>query len=147
MGNEGLAIKLYRIGNWAVKKRIPIIPGFMTRLNRLVCSCDIPSETVIGRSTSFVHNGLGCVVNADAIIGENCRIYQNVSIAGRNGRGAPIIGNNVFIGAGACILGGVKIGDGASIGANAVVISDVPAFSVAVGIPAKIVKNKTSQEE
>ena len=65
---------------------------------------------------------------------------QNVSIAGRGpGNGTPIIEDDVMIGCGACILGGVKIGKGAKIGANAVVLKDVPAGSIAVGIPAKII--------
>ena len=65
---------------------------------------------------------------------------QNVSIAGRNNRGTPVIGNNVFIGAGACVLGGIKIGNNVSIGANAVVLDDIPDNSVVVGIPGKVVK-------
>lgn len=136
--NGGLLMKIYRMGNFCYRKKIPILPGFFSRLNRVLLSCDLPSETKIGKGTSFVHNGLGCVVNPDSIIGENCRIYQNVSIAGRHERGCPIIEDDVFIGAGACILGGVRIGKGSSIGANAVVITDVPANSIAVGVPAKI---------
>lgn len=134
----GLVMKIYRMGNFCYRKRIPILPGFFTRLNRVLLSCEIPSETTIGKGTSFVHNGLGCVINPDSIIGNNCHIYQNVSIAGRHERGCPIIEDNVFIGAGACILGGIRIGKGSSIGANAVVITDVPADSIAVGVPAKI---------
>lgn len=138
MKNEGIATKLYRIGNFFVRKKIPIIPKMIYMLNRFLYSCDIPCQTQIGEGTSFVHNGLGTVVNPEAVIGKNCCIYQNVSIAGRNGRGVPIIHDNVFIGAGACILGGVIIGEGASIGANAVVLTDIPPYSTAVGVPARI---------
>lgn len=67
------------------------------------------------------------------------RIDQHVTLGGRKGGGAPVIGNNVRIGAGAKILGPVHIGDGAQVGANAVVIKDVPANSTAVGVPARII--------
>lgn len=71
------------------------------------------------------------------MIGENTAIYQNVTIGGRGRSGCPVIGKNVFIGAGAVIMGGITIGDNARIGANAVVIHDVPDNSTAVGVPAR----------
>ena len=77
------------------------MPGLITRLIRLLYSFDLPSTTIVGEGTVFKHNGLGCVVHHHAIIGKNCTIYQNVSIAGRNGRGVPEIGDNVFVGCGA----------------------------------------------
>lgn len=108
---------------------------------RVMFSCDIPPATKIGEGTAFVHNGLGCVVNECAVIGKNCKILQNVTIGGRGEEGgAPVIGDNVLIGAGACILGMIKIGDGAKIGANAVVVKDVPKNATAIGIPATIIK-------
>lgn len=131
---------LHQIGYRASKKNIPIIPGVITRLIRLFFSFDLPSTTTVGEGTVFRHNGLGCVIHHNAIIGKNCNIYQNVSIAGREGRGIPVIGDGVEVGCGACILGGVRIGNNAKIGANAVVITDIPDNATAVGIPAKIVK-------
>jgi serine O-acetyltransferase len=122
------------------KRNIPFIPRLIQRCIRVIFSCEIPSTTSIGKGTVFVHNGLGVVVHGHAKIGENCRIYQNVTIGGRHNRGCPIIGDGVFIGAGACVLGGVRIGDGAMIGANAVVISDVPPKTVVGGIPAEVLK-------
>lgn len=88
----------------------------------------------------FAHNGLGCVVNEEAEIGDGTKILQNVSIGGRGTHGVPKIGKNVPIGCGAAILGGVCIADNAQIGANAVVLSDIPNNAVAVGIPAKVIK-------
>jgi serine O-acetyltransferase len=131
---------LFRLMHSSHKRKIPFIPSFLMRFIRVVYACELPPQTQIGRGSLFVHNGLGVVVHPKAIIGKNVKIYQNVSIAGRNNRGTPIIGNNVFIGAGACILGGVKIGDNAMIGANSVVIDDVPRNSVIVGVPGKVVK-------
>lgn len=133
---------LHRLGYNASRKNIPLIPGIITRLIRLLYSFDLPSTAEIGEGTVFRHNGLGCVVHHHAKIGKNCNIYQNVSIAGRNGRGVPVIGNDVLIGCGACVLGGGIIGDGAKIGAMSLVIEDVPPYSTVVGIPAKIVKRE-----
>jgi len=133
---------LHQFGFKAHKRNIPIIPGFITRLIRLIYSFDLPSSTKVGSGTEFKHNGLGCVIHDQTIIGDNCVIYQNVSIAGREGRGVPVLGNNIEVGCGACILGGVTIGDGARIGANAVVISNIPPNCTAVGVPAKVVKQR-----
>lgn len=69
----------------------------------------------------------------------NCKIYQNVSIAGRNNRGVPVIKDNVMIGCGACVLGGVIVEDDSMVGANAVVIHDVPIGCTVVGVPAMVV--------
>lgn len=121
-----------------------LVPALLYRIIRVVFSCELPYNTIIGRNTLFIHNGLGCVVHPKAVIGEDCRIYQNVTIGGRNGSGAPIIGNNVVIYAGACVLGGIRIGDNAQIGANAVVIRDVAEGTVVGGIPAKELKKRTN---
>ena len=82
---------------------------------------------------------MGIVLHKDCVIGNNVEIDQHVTLGGRKDDKVPIIGDNVRIGAGAKILGGVKIGDNAKIGANAVVITDVPNGSTAVGVPARII--------
>ncbi len=133
-------MRSYRCAHRLYKKRIPILPGFISRLIRVLFSCDLPYKTEIGEGTVFAHNGLGCVVNEDAKIGKYCKILQNVTIGGRDGRRPPIICDNVLIGAGACVLGDITIGKGAKIGANAVVLKDVPAGATVVGIPAKQIK-------
>ena len=134
----GLAYKIWNAGNWAYRHQIPWLPGFFCRLNRIINSCDIPSQTKIGKNVAFKHNALGVVINEYTIIGDNCVIYQNVTFAGKNFR-RPTLGKNVLVGAGAVIMGGVIIGDNASIGANAVVTHDVPEGKTVVGIPAKII--------
>lgn len=131
---------IHNIGNYLHRKRIPFIPMFIHRFIRTFFAFDLPIGTEIGDGTLFIHNGLGCVIHPRAIIGKNCKIYQNVSIAGRNGRGAPIIGDNVFIGAGACILGGVKIGNNVVIGAMTLILTDIPNDCTVVGNPARIIK-------
>ena len=89
--------------------------------------------------------GVGCVIHERCTIGDNVEIYQNVTIGG-NGKenqpspGIPTIKNNVKIYAGACVLGPIVIGDNSIVGANAVVLCDVPDNSIAVGVPAKIMQ-------
>jgi len=136
---EKKVTRYYRKANWLWRNHVPLFPGLIMRVCRVLYAVDLPYTCVIGKNVVFQHNGLGCVIHSKAIIGEGTEIYQNVTIGGRNGRGHPIIGKNVFIGAGACILGGITIGDNAVIGANATVIDDVPAFSVVVGEKAHIV--------
>ncbi|ANK38278.1 serine acetyltransferase [Staphylococcus equorum] len=118
-------------------KNIPVIPRLMQQINRLVFACDIPRSVKIGANTIFAHSGLGCVIHSSAIIGENCKIQQNVTIGGRGKHGTPIIGDNVFIGAGSTIIGNVKIGDNVTIGAMTLVLKDVDEGTTVVGIPAK----------
>ncbi|MCD7824884.1 MAG: serine acetyltransferase [Clostridiaceae bacterium] len=138
--------RYYRKANWCWKHHIPIIPGFLMRMCRVLYSIDLPYTCEVGRNVEFQHNGLGCVIHSKAVIGEGTQIYQNVTIGGRNGRGHPVIGKNVFIGASAVILGGVSIGDNAVIGANATVLEDVPAGAVVVGEKAHIAKYVDTKE-
>ncbi|MCJ0929719.1 serine acetyltransferase [Virgibacillus halodenitrificans] len=121
-------------------KNIPVLPRIINYINRIIFSCDIPSSVKIHKGTIFAHSGLGVVIHSKAIIGENCKIYQGVTIGGRGERGTPVIGNNVFIGANATIIGNVKIGDDSIIGANSLVIHDVKTESVVAGNPAKEIK-------
>jgi serine O-acetyltransferase len=107
----------------------------------------ISAQAKIGGGTVFFHHGVGCVVHSRSIIGEDCRIFQNVTIGSKwsddkDPGKPPTIGNHVQIGAGAVLLGDIRIGDYAKIGANAVVLQDVPVHSVAVGVPAKIIKSE-----
>lgn len=132
-------MRMYRIMEKLNDKNIPILPGILMRYIRVIYSCDLPVNLKLGKGVVLKHNGLGVVIHPKAIVGENTQIYQNVSIAGRNNSGTPIIGKNVFIGCGACILGGISIGDNVSIGANSVVISNIPSDSVVVGIPGKVI--------
>ncbi len=140
MSEPNLIMKCIRIMQKLKRNRIPLLPKVVQWFIRISCSADIPLEIIIGKKSVLKHNGLGVVIHERAIIKDNVVIMQNVTIGGRNGRGAPVIEDNVFIGAGACILGDINIGKNASIGANAVVISTVPENAVVVGIPGKVVK-------
>jgi serine O-acetyltransferase len=104
-----------------------------------VSGADIPLNVSIGGGLLIPHPN-GIVVHPDAIIGPNCLIFQQVTIGTRSGRGgAPQIGSHVDIGAGAKVLGGIRVGDSSKIGANSVVLIDVPAGATVVGIPARII--------
>jgi serine O-acetyltransferase len=130
--------KLYRIGNWFHRHHIPFAAVFFKALIRLIFNCAVDPRTQIGKGTFFAYGGIAVVVHKRSIIGENVTISQSVTIGGRsNQKGVPIIGNNVYIGAGAIIIGEITIGDNAVIGAGAVVIKDVESYEVCAGVPAK----------
>lgn len=117
------------------------IASFALRHYKYKLGISIPIKTEIGQGLYIGHFG-GIVVNGEARIGKNCNLSHGVTI-GRSNRGVhsgyPVIGDNVFIGPGAMIFGAVHIGNDAAIGANSVVIDDVPDNAVAVGSPARIV--------
>lgn len=129
-----------------------IAAKLLKQLNRVLFACDIGIGAQIDPSCTFYHLGLGCVIHERAVVGRDCRFFQNVTIGsawpggGTPGEGVPRVGNGVFLGCGCVLLGGIEVGDGAVIGANAVVTHDVPAGCTAVGIPARIV-GKQEQEE
>ncbi|MEZ5976933.1 MAG: serine acetyltransferase [Planctomycetota bacterium] len=104
-----------------------------------VTGCDVPIDSRIGVGLVLPHP-LGIVLHPDAEVGPNCLLFQGVTLGTREGRdGAPRLGGHVDVGAGAKILGPVVVGDHAKIGANAVVLHDVPPHGVAVGVPAKVI--------
>ena len=108
---------------------------------RIVFSCDIPAQVKMGKNCRFAHNALGVVIHPEAIIGNNCKIGQNVTIGGRSGITIlPIIEDDVEIGANSLILGPIKIGKGSKIGAGSVVLKDTPPNSVVVGNPGRVIK-------
>lgn len=109
-------------------------------INQLGDCCCIPKLQRLKDNNTVFPYPVGIVISPSAIIGKNCTIYQNVTIGQKNGKNAAIIGDNVLICANACILGNIKIGDNAIIGAGAVVIKDVPANAVVAGNPAEVIK-------
>ena len=106
----------------------------------------ITARSSIGYDTVFMHRGIGCVTHPNTVIGNYCHIAANVTFGAKwsskdaDNSLAPVVGDYVEIGAGAVLLGGIRVGNHASIGANAVVNSDVPDNCVVAGVPAKIIK-------
>lgn len=114
---------------------------FFYRLGEVRFGISLPIETEVGPGFYIGHYG-GIVINGRATIGQNCNLSQGVTIGQTNRgirKGVPSIGNSVYIGPGAKIIGGISIGDFAAIGANAVVTRDIPKNGVAVGIPARVI--------
>ncbi|WP_370777351.1 serine O-acetyltransferase [Holdemania massiliensis] len=120
----------------------PPLRRFLEWMLRYICGIEISGKMQCGVGLKLPHNGLGVVIHQNTIIGNNVKVLQNVTIGGRNGSGLPIIGDNVVIGAGAVLLGDIKIGNNVRIGANAVVLCDVPEDAIAVGVPAVIKQKK-----
>jgi serine O-acetyltransferase len=115
---------------------IKIVPLILTNLNLSLHGFDMPSHIEVG-PRFFVPHPVGTVVTARRI-GAGVTLVSAITIGMRNGSDFPVLGDEVYVGAGARILGEVTIGDRAQIGANAVVLKDVPADHVAIGVPARI---------
>ncbi|ENM5881862.1 exopolysaccharide biosynthesis acetyltransferase VpsG [Vibrio metoecus] len=139
---------LYRIGHFFHTHRIPVLPVLCNGLIRLVHNCAVYSQSEIGKGTVFGYGGIAVVIHKRCVIGKECVIGSNVTIGGRSrSEHVPVIGDHVYIATGAKILGDIHVGDGAVIGANAVVLEDVPAYSVVVGIPAKVIKTDINPKD
>ena len=138
------ATLLYRISHGLSKNRIPVLPGIFSRLNLVLYGFDVPPSVEIGPGL-YVPHPVGTVIMARRL-GANVTLISGITIGMRNVYGFPSLGDGVFVGAGARILGEITIGDDANIGANAVVVKDIPAGATAVGVPARILPEKKKPE-
>ncbi|QSQ23832.1 acetyltransferase [Pyxidicoccus parkwayensis] len=135
------ALTFYRAAKRLKMWRVPVLPGVMAALGKRVHQCHVDLEARLHTSVELGYGGMGVVVAPGVEIGEGSFLSQNVSVEPEFGvAGVPKIGRNVFVGVGAKILGPVTVGDGAVIGANAVVTSDVAPGAVVAGIPARELK-------
>lgn len=152
-GAQGFwAMVIYRFGRWRysvrpalLRKLCSFVYKVLYKIIQIITGIELPCEAIVGRNFVIDHFG-GIIVSGYARFGDNCRIRNGVVVGLRRVEEpvAPIIGNNVDIGAGAKLLGPIKIGDNSIIGANAVVIEDVPENSIAIGVPA-VVKPRRQQ--
>ncbi len=135
-------INFYQFGRFLKQKKIPLLPALIDLLIFLIFHSKVPFTCQIGEGSRFSHRGIAVVIHPQAIVGKRCVIGTCVTIGGggKGKPGAPIIGDDVYIATGAKILGAVRVGNNVTIGANAVVISDIPDGATAVGVPAKVVK-------
>lgn len=125
-----------------------ILSKVIDEINYLLFNSYVPGQCLIGKGTKFGKGGIGVVIHQRTIIGKNCLIGQGITIGGRSKKyKVPVIGNNCYLGAGSRVLGSIQIGDNVIIGANAVVLSDIPSNSIAVGIPAKVIKSNIDPKD
>jgi serine O-acetyltransferase len=134
------AMVWYRLMQGARRWRLVPLEMFFNRINSACCGCVIGRGAEFGPGFVLIHAN-GVVINGSVRGGANVKIEHQVTI-GAEKRQNPVIGDHVFIGAGAKVIGPVTIGTGARIGANAVVLSDIPPGATAVGIPAKVVRTR-----
>lgn len=136
------AIILHRPAHWLYQKGAFLSARLVSQLARLMTGIEIHPGAKIGRGVLIDH-GMGVVIGETAEVGDNCTIYQGVTLGGTGkdkGKRHPTLGNNVTVGCGAKILGPFRVEDGAKVAANAVVLSPLPANSTAVGVPARVVR-------
>jgi serine O-acetyltransferase len=136
-----LAVALHRVAHWLFEGELFFLARFINHLSRFLTAIDIHPGAKIGRNL-FIDHGF-TVIGETAHIGDNVTIYQCVTLGGTNpangvaGKRHPTLSDGVIVGSGAQVLGPITVGEGARVGANAVVTKDVPAGAVMVGIPAK----------
>ena len=136
------ALFFHRISHWIYSKGLRFLPRFISAIGQFLTVIDIHPAATIGRRV-FIDHGVGVVIGETTIIGNDVIIYQQVTLGGvstSKGKRHPTIENNVVIGAGAKVLGNITIGRNSKVGANSVVVKDVPSDSTAIGIPAKVIK-------
>jgi serine O-acetyltransferase len=135
------AIVLHRVAHDLNRRGVPILPRVISHFSRLVTGIEIHPGATIGRGL-FIDHGMGLVIGETTEVGDNVTLHQGVTLGGtgkERGKRHPTLGDNVYVGVGAKILGAVRIGSDARIGAGAVVLNDVPPHTTAVGVPAKVV--------
>jgi serine O-acetyltransferase len=134
-------LAIHAVAHWLWKHGIPVLPRALSLINRLVFATQLPASARLGKGVRLNYSGLGTVIHARAVIGDRVEIGPGVVIGGRSKLyEVPVIESDVQIGVGAKVLGPVHVGRGAVIGANAVVLHDVPAGAVVVGVPARILR-------
>jgi serine O-acetyltransferase len=138
------ALLAYRVAHWLKTHGVPFFPRLLSQIARWLTGIEIHPSAKIGRGF-FIDHGMGVVIGETAEVGDYVTLFQGVTLGGtgkERGKRHPTLGNHVVVGAGAKILGGIKIGDNVKIGANSVVLKSVPPNSTVIGIPARIIKSE-----
>ncbi len=138
------ALLAYRFAHWLWARHVPLLPRAISQLTRLLTGIEIHPGATIGRGF-FIDHGMGVVIGETTEIGDFVTLFQGVTLGGtgkERGKRHPTLGNHVVVGAGAKILGGIRIGDNVKIGANSVVLKSVPANSTVIGVPGRVIKTE-----
>ncbi len=136
------AIVFHRINHRLWLWRVPILPRLLSQVARLLTGIEIHPGAMIGRGL-FIDHGMGVVIGETTVIGDDVTLFQGATLGGtgkERGKRHPTIEDRVVVGAGAKILGNITIGSGSLIGANAVLIRNVPSNSTVVGVPGRVVR-------
>ncbi len=149
IGSQGFwAMVTYRCGRWRygiawrpLRMVFSLLYQILYKFTQIVTGIELPCEAVVGKTFRIDHFG-GIIISGYAVFGDNCVVRNGVTVGLKNTNEpiAPHFGNNVDIGSGAKVLGAITIGDNVKIGANAVVLRDIPSNCIAVGVPAKVIK-------
>ncbi len=136
------ALVMHRIAHALYRARIPFLPRWLSQVSRFFTGIEIHPAAQIGDGL-FIDHGMGVVIGETSVIGKNVTLYQGVTLGGtgkEKGKRHPNIGDDVVVGAGAKVLGNITIGENSYIGANAVVLKDVPPNATVVGVPGHITR-------
>ena len=144
------AVWIHRLAHWFWLRGLIWLGRFTSHLGRWLTGIEIHPAAKIGRRV-FIDHGMGVVVGETAEIGDECTIYQGVTLGGtslyRGTKRHPTLGKGVVVSAGAKVLGGFTVGDGAKVGSNAVVLKEVPPGATVVGIPGRIVEESAKKKD
>jgi len=143
------ALQAHRFSHWLWRHNIYWVARFIAMVVRWLTGIEIHPGAKIGRRF-FIDHGMGVVIGETAEIGDDCTLYHGVTLGGtswKKGKRHPTLGNDVVIGAGAKVLGPLKIENGARVGSNAVVIQDVPAEATVVGVPGRLIIKRKEDDQ
>lgn len=138
------ALLAYRVAHTLHAWHVPLLPRVISQFARWLTGIEIHPAAKIGTGF-FIDHGMGVVIGETAEVGDYVTLFQGVTLGGtgrEHGKRHPTLGNHVVVGAGAKILGGIKIGDNVKIGANSVVLKSVPHNSTVIGVPARVIKTE-----
>lgn len=143
------ALFYYRVGHLFYKSGLPFFARLVSQFGRWLTGIEIHPGATIGPGL-FIDHGMGVVIGETSVIGKNVTLFQGVTLGGtgkHKGKRHPTLGDNVVVGAGAKILGNIRIGDNVSVGANAVVLHDAPPNSTVVGVPGRVTRREGRRVE
>jgi serine O-acetyltransferase len=135
------AVVMHRFVHALYRARIPLLPRWLSNVSRFLTGIEIHPAAKLGRGV-FIDHGMGVVIGETAEVGDNCTIYQGVTLGGTSlshGKRHPTLQNNVTVGVNAAVLGAITVGANSKIGGGSVVVKDVPPNSTVVGVPARVV--------